>query len=180
LFDSDAPGSLAASTVAAEETLDIEHYDVTGDHGSLGERISRASPVFEHGRCFHGHTRWRVDWQFDWALRDGLYRSVAQQVGVHGRILLPRLEAGCPRLQQQFDRYLECLRLHELGHFEFARQAAVEIERRLAHLTPALTAGALQRQARREADAVFARYRAAERRYDIDTGHGRTQGAVID
>lgn len=164
------------------ETLRYRFYDALDADQTLPLRdlLDRASPILDRGNRYHGYARWRVNWQFDWKFAaDGTVELATQQVEAVGSILLPRLETSCLARRQAFEHYLDCLRTHELGHFEFARQAAARISRSLHALDRQSSVARLIETADRGAHAILAEARQAERQYDADTSHGRSQGALL-
>jgi len=92
---------------------------------------------------------------------------------------LPRLVGGSSEQKQRFETYLSRLREHELGHYEIGREAALELEQQFYALHPAASCGELQSAAREAGARLLPRYEAMGDTYDVQTEHGRTQGAWL-
>lgn len=164
-----------------QERLQYQHYDVQVASGeSLNRALNQASPFRENGQIYHAYTRWRVQWNFWWReQRDGRCQIDLTRIQLHATITLPRLGGGDAQQRQRFEQYLSALREHELGHYRIGQAAAAEIDAAL-HATPEYPSCAeLQQQANRRANTVLQRHVEQERRYDRDTGHGRSQGAWL-
>ena len=82
-----------------------------------------------------------------------------------------------PALRRDWGRFLDALRRHEDGHRRIAVEGAEVLHAAVAGLRrptcEAATADGRRRVARFQVEAA-----AAHRRFDDETGHGRTQGAV--
>lgn len=163
----------------AVDALD-ETYAVTGTTMATVTRSLRENGPVVDGRRVFGRHRWNVSWR---------YRSVPTathctltdvRVSLMSRILLPEWsdrDAADPELVRAWGEFLEGLRTHELGHRALAYRAAAEIERELRrHTAPGCEF--IGRNANDRGDFIVSRYRAAQDRYDEETGRGRTQGAV--
>lgn len=172
-------GPTRAEVLARLQTVEYPVRPAPG--ASLREALDAASPVRWEGRLFHADTRWQVRWTYRWFERgDGSCRITGARVELEGRIRLPRLEDASPAQQARFDRYLAALRLHELGHYQFGRDAAHEIEQRLLGLPGMPRCAALEAAAEALAQRTLEKHRERERDYDRRTGHGLGQGAVLE
>jgi predicted secreted Zn-dependent protease len=172
------------SCAEVHESFNTRHYDVTVVPGrSLNEAVTAASTVHataSTGKRFHAYTDWYVRW--NWRHRegaDGQCRIVAVDVRLTGSMLLPRIRGGSADQVKAFEQYLDALRLHEEGHQNFGRTAAREIDEALRTLPAFRDCETLGREANARANKLLARQVELERRYDQETGHGRTQGAVL-
>lgn len=166
------------------EDFAIRHYDVDARTGhSLKDAFAASSPITAtgaSGRRFHGYTDWHIKW--NWRHRseaDGRCRITSVNVALTGSILLPRLSGGTSVRQAAFDRYLTALREHEDGHRRIAQEAARDIERALLMLPEYSDCRQLEAEANARARARLDAHLEREKAYDRDTGHGRTQGAVL-
>lgn len=178
--------ALLAAPAFAEisEDFAIRHYDVDARKGrSLNDAVVASSPINAtgaSGRRFHGYTDWYIKWS--WRHRyeaDGRCRITSVIVALTGSILLPRLTSGTASQHATFDRYLTALREHEEGHRRIAQEAARDIERTLLMLPEYPDCRQLEADAHARARARLDAHVEREKAYDRDTGHGRTQGAVL-
>ena len=163
------------------EALDYEHYVAQAQPGrAVALALNDASPFRPAGQVFHSATAWFVDWKVrPEPTTDGRCRIGDVRIDLHGRMMLPRLVGASMAQQRIFDAYLVHLREHELGHFEIGREAARELEREFYALPPARHCNELQAEARQAGARLVSKYEALGDTYDLQTGHGRTQGAWL-
>jgi predicted secreted Zn-dependent protease len=134
----------------------------------------------EDGRRFHGHTAWNINWRYTsqpWGNACGATRVEVTAVIV---ITLPRWDPppqAPDELRHRWDVYLTALREHEEGHRDLAVAAARRVHSRLSGFRTG-DCRTFSREANAEGRYILDRLRADNRRYDEETGHGRTQGAV--
>ena len=171
----------AGARAEVHETLDTGHYEARAQPGrSLAEVVNEASPFRPGDRIFHSATAWTLDWQVrPQSTADGRCRTEEVRIELRGEMLLPRLKGGSRWQQDRFESYLVRLREHELGHFEIGREAARHLEKNLYALAPARSCAQLQSAARAEGARLLAKYEAMGDAYDVQTEHGRTQGAWL-
>jgi predicted secreted Zn-dependent protease len=164
-----------------EKTVDYNHYDVHQRGGeSLLSAIKAASPVRRDGRIFHGYTEWKVSWRYAWDDRGaGGCALSSASANVTATITLPHLASGSPSARAQFKPYIAALKEHEMGHYQIGVDAARDVRERLRLLRPQANCRTLQSLADRTARATVDQYKARNRQYDIETEHGRTQGAWL-
>jgi predicted secreted Zn-dependent protease len=176
--------ALACAPAHAEvhEALDYNHYEARAHPGgAVFEALNRASPFRPGGRVFHSATAWYVDWKVrPQPTADGRCKVGAVRVELHGEMMLPRLVGGSAAQQGRFDDYLVRLREHELGHYEIGREAARQLEKEFYALSPARSCGELQTAARVAGARLLPKYEAMGDAYDLQTEHGKTQGAWIE
>lgn len=164
-----------------EKTVAYNHYDVHQRPGeSLLSAIKAASPVRRDGRIFHGYTEWKVSWRYEWDDR-GRYGCALTDMSANtvATITLPHLASGSPSARAQFKPYIAALREHEMGHYRIGVEAAREVRHRLAQLPPQPDCRTLKSLADRTARATVDEYKVRNRQYDVETEHGRTQGAWL-
>jgi len=176
--------SLAAAGAAhaeVHEALDYDHYEAHATPGKLlTSALYDASPFRTGGEVYHSATAWTLDWKVrPEPTADGRCRVGAVLVELQGRMTLPRLVGGSHEQQQRFEAYLVRLREHELGHYEIGREAARELEKQFYAMKPAVSCGELQSAARNTGARLLARYEALGDTYDLQTQHGKTQGAWL-
>jgi predicted secreted Zn-dependent protease len=172
--------SQAASATVTEQ-LDYAYYTVSADpNRSLLSVVNEASPIHEYGKTFHGQTHWNVSWHFWWhERRDGRCQINKVNTEVTATIQLPHLVNPTAQQEEQFNRYLAALRVHELGHVDNGRQAGMEIDRGITALPEMENCGILDTTANALAHAILKQYHDKDIQYDAATSHGKTQGAVL-
>jgi predicted secreted Zn-dependent protease len=172
-----------AAPVRAEvhEALDYDHYDAQALRGrSLAAAVNAASPFRPDGQVYHSATAWYLDWEVQpRATADGRCGVGEVTVSLHGQMTLPRLVGGTSKQKEHFDEYLSRLREHELGHYEIGREAARELVKEFYAVPPARNCAELQSAARDEGARLLPKYEAMGNAYDVQTQHGKTQGAWL-
>ena len=175
-------GMTAPATAAVSEKLETVYYEVRVDtRRNLFALLNEASPVRVNGQVFHAYTSWNVRWRFYWHEQaDGHCAITRTYTDLTGNITLPHLAGSANRpLQDDFKGYAAALRTHELGHYQFGKEAARAIDQALQGLPQMASCRELERVANRSAREILDSHTARERQYDIDTGHGKTQGAWL-
>lgn len=173
--------TLSIPAAALDVIRDNQTYVVEG--GSAEEiraSLDRLGPFDSAtGRRFDAHTRWSLEWRFD--TRDSWQGCEIARVWTQLRVtmLLPshRSQSTLPEpLRQEWARYLQRLGAHEEGHVRIPSDAARDIEHALDRLQRPDCAS-LEREANRIGNEFLQRARGTERSYDVQTDHGRSQGA---
>lgn len=173
------PWMVAAAEV--REEISYDYYPVAVPAGdSLLAALNRATPIRQAGKVYHGNARWWVTWQFWWQAESRGCRIDRVEVQLTATILLPRLDSADQGQQARFDDYLAALKEHELGHLGFGQRAAREIGWGIRKLGSASSCDELEATANEVGQRVLSYYQQQDERYDRVTGHGRTQGAVLE
>jgi predicted secreted Zn-dependent protease len=105
---------------------------------------------------YPAYTSWQVNW------------TAACEITVTAQITLPDLGPDAdltPEDEAEFRRMLENLEEHEENHIDFALGVAREVQ---------------AMGCRGDTATVLQEWLAEERQYDIDTDHGRTEGAWLE
>ncbi len=171
-----------ATCAEVVETLDEPTYTAYPGRGqTLRQALDNATPIREDGKKFHGHTVWNIRWKFDWWEEgDGRCRITDSETTLTLEITMPELAGGGSAMQQRFAHFRSALHVHEQGHADRARDAAREIDDTLLALPEMDSCDALENEANASARRVLAALKRQQKRYDADTGHGRSQGASPD
>ena len=162
------------------ESITFEYYDIhTKPDKDLRAALNAATPFREGQNIYHGYTKWYVKWQFRWKHPPGgACAIVSSKTALSGTVTMPRLHGSAH--QADFERYVHALKEHEMGHVRIARQAAEAVDRVLLATPEKPDCAGLEHAANETAYRTLEHYKVAERSYDSDTAHGRTQGAWLD
>ena len=175
---------LLAGTARADlaEHLDYTWYPVPLQKGaSLRDLLNAASPVHTDGRTYHAHTEWHVHWHYHYLPQPGGgCRIDSVHTTLTATITLPAPADPPIADSSAFVTYLGALKRHEQGHYAIGRSAAAAIDQGILALPSQDSCAGLAATADAFANEELARARDTEARYDRDTGHGRTQGAVLN
>jgi predicted secreted Zn-dependent protease len=161
------------------DTLDYEYYDVAANpRQRLATLLNNASPIREDGKTFHGHTKWKIRWNFTYQKnKSGECKIETADVVLDAKITLPRLVGDSPEQQKQMERYLVPLKIHEMGHYQIAQQAALAVEQKLASMPGKARCSDLEKAANEAGKETVNAYNEKNRLYDVETDHGKSQGA---
>ncbi|MFN3596871.1 MAG: DUF922 domain-containing protein [Rubricoccaceae bacterium] len=156
------------------------YYDVEGStEADLLAQLRARGPRWE-GEAFFGLTRAEYGFTHGYREHAGRCALAAPEVELRVTITLPRWQApagAAPALRQRWDRFAQALAAHEDEHRRIAEQGGERLRAALARVEAPACAGA-GAEARRLAEAIGAETQRAHERYDAQTGHGRTEGAV--
>lgn len=170
------------SNAEVNENLVYAYYTANADPSrSLLSIMNASSPIRQDGQIFHGNTRWNVKWNFWWFENsDGRCRITKVTTTLDGSITLPRLVGATARQQSQFDIFLSALRVHELGHFGIAKEAAATIDRKILSFPEMSSCNALEAAVNNLGYRTIDAYKEKDVQYDALTSHGKSQGAWLD
>jgi predicted secreted Zn-dependent protease len=169
-------------TDEAEESLDYEYYDVHDDSNkSLKQLLFDYSPIKIDGKTYHGLTTSHINWFYKWyENKSGYSRLTGFKTVLKITITLPRLiDSSSQKRTDYFDNYVKILTLHEMGHVDLSRKAAVEIRSRVLSLDEKPSLGILRSAVENTGTRIWADYHEKSVQYDNDTEHGKTQGAWL-
>lgn len=162
-------------------STDVIYYDIHGrTDRELVADMRRLGPKTAAGGIFFGETQSPMRWQYRTrpdAMQCTLY---AVTVRVSSQITLPRWTPPAdtvPGLYAQWQTFLAALQVHEIGHKDISGRAAAEIIRRLNALNTSCST--LTDDVQRITERIVAQLRDDQVRYDAETWHGATQGAVF-
>jgi predicted secreted Zn-dependent protease len=164
-------------------TIDPEyHYGVTGDSLSkINAQMALCSPIRENEIHYAATTYYNLSWQLQYRQFGDMCTIDTARVGLHISMVFP---AWSPPIATPIDttlgwnRFLRNLHTHENGHV--ARdQAAGKAIQNMFHSLPPTLCTRITALATERANRIIASLDATNQRYDSDTDHGRTQGAVL-
>lgn len=166
---------------ALEVFRDNQTYLIQGDSAeAIRASLDRLGPIDPAtGRRFDALTRWTLQWRFD--SRSSFNSCEIARTWTSLRVTMQFPSHGKPSslseaLRQEWTTYLQRLSQHEEGHVRIPSDAARDIETALDRLRRP-DCPSLEQEANRVANEILQRAQATERNYDIQTDHGRSQGA---
>ena len=168
------PASVTGST-------EVIYYDIHGrTDRELVADMRRLGPKTAAGGIFFGETESPMRWQYRTRPDAGQCTLYAVTVRVSSQITLPRWMPPVdtvPGLYYRWQTFLAALQVHEIGHKDLSGHAAAEIIRQLNALNTSCST--LSHDVQRITDGIVAQLRDDQVRYDAETRHGATQGAVF-
>ncbi|MCX6903101.1 MAG: DUF922 domain-containing protein, partial [Verrucomicrobia bacterium] len=177
-----APSCVAAVPSGPTVTVTTNYYRVTG---STPEEIHRSKEAARPGTNrmkFDAITEWNITWTYRYSQRGDQFAVDSVNTKTTVVVTLPRWTppAGTdPATIKTWQSYVQGLALHEQGHQNFARQAAIEVQRQLTALPASPSVRDLQTVIEQTGNRVVDQFHLKEKEYDQATNHGATQGAVL-
>lgn len=169
-------------TVVYADDAKIVYYDVAGDSArTLRQDLDRKGPL-EHGKRLDARTLWQVAWKYDYAPAGNGCKFTQFSASLNGTIELPRWDhtGFVPGpLRRDWKRYLAALKVHEDGHYAHGVAAQKEIQALGQSFEIAGSCTTIAKTFNDEATAIMDKYAALDLKYDHDTGHGKSQGAIF-
>ena len=175
------PPHLGAPTTPTGDPNSIEHaeiqyYDVTGTttvelRTSMNER--RPTDPYDGHRPVDAYTDWYIYWGWPGYGTDSCILSAAVVI-YRIKVILPRWQppADAPgELITKWEKYVKSLVIHEQGHVDHIVNHHLEVRTAIQNATCSTAEAGAQR--------VLVDLRALDLRYDRETKHGETQGAVF-
>lgn len=169
-----------ADPAATERTTYYKINGTTADQ--LRAQMNMQGPL-DHDKQVDGKTSWYVKWSYQWR-----YDSPSQnpcyvtsvKVTADVTYLVPEWvnqNQGTPELQTKWNNFSKSLLAHEQDHGKNGKLAATEIEKALKGIQPQSSCKALQDKLEGAAKKILSDHNAWDTKYDIDTDHGKKQGA---
>lgn len=169
-------------TAAYADDAGIVYYDVAGDSArALRQDLNNNGPL-DHGKRFDAHTSWHVAWKYVYAPAGSGCKFTQMTASLDGTIELPRWDhtGFVPGpLRRDWKRYVAALRVHEDGHYAHGVAARNEIQVLGQSFQIAGSCTTIAKTFNDEAAAILDKYSAMDQKYDHDTGHGKSQGAIF-
>lgn len=147
------------------------------------QETNTKGPIGPDGKRYPAYTHWRVDWNYTYQFVPGTCKLVKLTATVSGTITLPRWvdsRDASNSLVQSWDAMVAALRVHENGHYAHGIAAAQEIEALQNTVGSAADCPSLEKEINAQSQAIVDKYSALDVKYDEDTKHGQTQGAVLN
>ena len=170
------------ATAEVSEAIEYRYYTAEPRwYQSLSGAVLKASPIRENGKSFMGHTAWTVKWDMN-LTKQGNGQCTIDQVRthLHSIVTLPQAALTDEREKSRFDAFFSALRAHELDHVAIAHDAAREIDQRILRLPAMSACDQLEDAANELGQMLLGEARRRGVAYDVQTGHGKTQGAMLD
>lgn len=156
-----------------------ERYDVSGNTSAdIYASIRERAPV--EVRPFFARHQWGLEWEFRYGMSLGWCEIRHVELRLTSTTILPRwMPQPSPpaNLLHSWDRFMRALRKHESGHQQHAVEAARAVRKALRDLRTTDCAS-ISSEANSVAEKILESYVQKDQRYDVDTRHGRTQGAI--
>ena len=144
--------------------------------------LRKHTPVSKENKLYHGGTQWKLKPLYGWRIEGNLCWVRQVSVYLQGSYTLPEMSnrgTASANLVEVFDDYYTSLLHHEKGHQALWIEAGEEIERILKSMPPHFQCEQLKNQANNRVNKIVEKYQQLNRKYDTNTGFGKTQGVYI-
>lgn len=162
----------------------IQHYEIQGNcEVDLQKGLRRNGVRMQDGNIYDSATLWEMRWDYEYHRSNDRCAAENFEISVDVTTLYPkwvRMGKEPASLVEKWEAYQQGLVQHETLHRDMVFEAAADISRLVASLPPSASCDALDREIRSLSKGRVRRLRAESRAYDHDTGHGLTQGAVLN
>jgi len=157
-------------------------YQVNGTTTQqLRDEMIRLGPE-DNGKHYFANTVWQVKWHYNYQESDKQCQITSVQTNTTITYDLPAwpgYASANTELQQEWAVFQQHLRQHEQGHALLGKQAAIDIEIMLQHLSLASDCQTLETVANDKAAQIIRWYHDKDIAYDNETNHGISQGATL-
>jgi predicted secreted Zn-dependent protease len=158
------------------------YYDVGGSSISdLASQISQLGPR-ENGTRWAAATTWSLDWRYAHLATDNTCRALNPTVTVNVTFALPRWAAAAsasPIATSAWYAFSDAVLHHEQGHRDLAIEAGNELLAALWRQPAAASCAEYDLGVRALVQGIVEDYQSRQTEYDLWTGHGVAQGAVL-
>ena len=156
-----------------------DYYEVSGNDVQALVSSMKKQRYFSH----NAYTEWYVDWNYEFLTKPEKCILQSFDTRVQIRYTLPKWVSSKNTgnsLRDEWKRYMAATTLHEQGHSAIGVAAAKEMVRLVnSKKWSAANGKELRALLDKECEAILKQFRDREVRYDVETDHGRTQGARI-
>lgn len=167
---------------AVELSIELVEYEVSGDTpAALRAAMSELGPRGDDGTAYDGYARWHLRWRYGYDKDSESCAPASPRVSVALYYTMPQAATSqewTPALSRRWSRYLDALWAHELGHGELAIDYAEALQLVLLDHEGATSCGELDEVLSALGQSYLAALREEQSAYDLETDHGRKDGAV--
>jgi predicted secreted Zn-dependent protease len=160
-----------------------EYYEVCGGcEKDLQCELKQKCIRWNDGKKYDSVTNWKLKWDYGHRRTSEVCIADSFTVTVDVVYHLPKwAKAGDPPapLVEKWSRYIDRLLLHEKGHRDRTVEAATELTRAVADLSPSRTCDELDRSVETLSHKRMDKLMEDQKAYDAETDHGAAQGAVF-
>lgn len=176
--ETNEPGSPCADPMDTEDTSRLIASEARAPYFVSGMTAAQIRRSIDQNRArdYDAYTDWYVTWGFGDCNGNGLV------VTVEVTYTYPEWDAPATAssdLVASWEAYMDALFCHEYGHAKHGLECANEVYTALAAIDAGGNCGEQQTKAAAAFDTILQKYNELDLRYDDDTSHGATMGAVF-
>jgi predicted secreted Zn-dependent protease len=177
------PISLNLAQRLPNPTISIKkvYYSINGSTATqLRQQMNQLGPIDSNeNRHYDATTKWYVRWSYRYSNTNNRCKINSINVSTEVTYTLPKWNPPqtSSALNQQWNRYIKALQVHESGHKDHGIAAGNEVFTTLKNLPSASSCPTLEATANNTARSIIKKYNQLDINYDAVTQHGLTQGA---
>jgi predicted secreted Zn-dependent protease len=160
-----------------------EYYEVCGIcEKDLHCDLKQKCITWNGGKKYDSVTSWKIKWDYGYNNAANSCKADSFTVNVEVVFHLPkwvRTDEAPRALVDKWDTFVKNLLTHEKGHRDLAIAAASELAHSVAELPPAETCADLDKEVQTLSRMSMKKLNEEQKKYDVTTDHGHTQGAVF-
>ncbi|KTD20563.1 Predicted secreted Zn-dependent protease [Legionella lansingensis] len=160
-------------------------YQISGNtEQALRQQLNQLGPTVNNEH-FDSKTTWHITWTYTWQFDNQLETTCSiKDVSVSVKIntLFPQWidqYNASPALKTKWNNYLTALQIHEQEHEYNGLKAAQEIEAALLQTSSMPSCEELQTKLETTAITILKQHHIWDQQFDLETNHGKNQGAVF-
>ncbi len=134
------------------------------------------------GKKYDSITMWKINWNYGYNNTANACKADSFTVNVEVTFRLPKwvpTDKAPQALVDKWDTFVRNLLTHEKGHRDLAIAAATKLAHSVAELPPMQTCDDLDKEVAALSRVRMKELKEEEKKYDVTTNHGKTQGAFF-
>jgi len=171
------------ASAALEISVSTEYYSVYGNtREEINQSLQANGPIGESGKTVTALTKSDLQWHINFLMDDSSCQITSVTVKEEITYILPKLEDIEylePELALRWKKFMIAVERHESSHRMITETSASKMEMSLRNMGPEESCDKLKTSANTIGDRVHGESIELNKKYDLDTGHGKNQGVVF-
>ena len=171
------------ASASLEVSVDTEYYSVYGEtREEINRSLQENGPIGESGENVTALTKTDLQWHINMLMDDFSCHTTSVTVRAEITLILPKLEDIEylePKLALEWMEFMSAVERHEDRHRIISETSAAKTEMSLLNMGPEGSCDELKARANAIGDNVHEESQELNRKYDLDTRHGKDQGVVF-
>jgi predicted secreted Zn-dependent protease len=171
------------ASAAPELSVITEYYSVYGETAEeINESLEANGPIGESGENVTALTITNMQWHINFLMDEYFCHIASVTVSAKITYILPKLEDLEylePELALGWKSFMVAVERHEHSHRMITETSASKLEMSLMNMGPEESCDKLKTSANTIGDRVHGESIELNKKYDLDTGHGKNQGVVF-
>ena len=171
------------ASAALEVSVTTEYYSVYGIiREEINESLQENGPIGESGEIVTALTKSDLQWHINFLMDEYFCHIASVKASAKITYVLPKLEDLEylePELALGWNRFMSAVERHENSHRKISEASAAKMEMSLSNMRPEESCDKLKARANAIGDRIHGESIELNRKYDLDTAHGKNQGVVF-